>query len=120
MDYAEPPPIFYKYSERREQRQAGNEVLRIDYAEPPLYSTNIVKMWNVLIFTAGIIALSVILLGIKVFFVKGGKFPSSHISDSKPLKKQGITCAVSTDARERHEKQLKDLNDNNTITKEIL
>lgn len=85
-----------------------------------LYSTNIVKMWNVLIFTAGIIALSVILLGIKVFFVKGGKFPSSHISDSKPLKKQGITCAVSTDARERHEKQLKDLNDNNTITKEIL
>ncbi len=85
-----------------------------------LYSTNIVKMWNVLIFTAGIIALSVILLGIKVFFVKGGKFPSSHISDSKPLKKRGITCAVSTDARERHEKQLKDLNDNNTITKEIL
>mgnify|MGYP007090614384 CR=1 FL=1 len=34
MVYAEPHPIFYKYSERREQKQTGNEVSRIDYAEP--------------------------------------------------------------------------------------
>ncbi len=63
--------------------------------------TNIVNMWQILLFTIGFLALAILLLGVRVFFVKGGKFPSSHISDSKPLKDKGITCAVSTDARDR-------------------
>ncbi len=58
-------------------------------------------MWQILLFTIGFLALAILLLGVRVFFVKGGKFPSSHISDSKPLKDKGITCAVSTDARDR-------------------
>ena len=41
------------------------------------------------------------LLGIRVFFVKGGRFPSSHISDNRHLRNKGIVCAVSTDALER-------------------
>ena len=61
-------------------------------------------MWNILFFTAGFLALAVILLGVKVFFVKGGHFPSPHISDNKYLRKKGISCAVSTDAQERKEK----------------
>ena len=39
--------------------------------------------------------------GIRVFFVKGGRFPSSHISDNRHLRNKGIVCAVSTDALER-------------------
>lgn len=61
-------------------------------------------MWNILFFTAGFLALAVVLLGVKVFFVKGGHFPSPHISDNKYLRKKGITCAVSTDALEREKK----------------
>ena len=35
MVYAEPHPIFYKYSERREQRQKGKmEFSQMVYAEP--------------------------------------------------------------------------------------
>ena len=56
-------------------------------------------MWNILLFTVGFVAVAVVLLGIRVFFVKGGRFPSSHISDNRHLR--GIVCAVSTDALER-------------------
>lgn len=61
-------------------------------------------MWNILLFTVGVLALAVALLGVRVFFVKGGRFPSPHISDNKYLRKKGISCAVSTDAQERKEK----------------
>lgn len=40
-----------------------------------------------------ILALCVLLLGVKVFFVKGGKFPSSHIHDNAALAKKGIRCS---------------------------
>ena len=33
IDYAEPHPILFKDSERREQKQTGNEVSQIDSAE---------------------------------------------------------------------------------------
>lgn len=61
-------------------------------------------MWNILLFTVGFLALAIALLGIRVFFVKGGKFPSPHISDNKYLRKKGISCAVSTDVQERRKK----------------
>lgn len=76
----------------------------MDRAEP--ISVFLMKegMWIILLFTIGFLALAVILLGIRVFFVKGGRFPSPHISDNKYLRKKGISCAVSTDAREREKK----------------
>lgn len=76
----------------------------MDRAEP--ISVFLMKegMWIILLFTIGFLALAVILLGIRVFFVKGGHFPSPHISDNKYLRKKGITCSVSTDAREREKK----------------
>ncbi len=33
-----------------------------------------------------LLALGVLLLGVKVFFVKGGKFPSGHVHDLPALK----------------------------------
>lgn len=35
----------------------------------------------------------VLLLGVKVLFVKGGRFPSGHIGHSKELSRKGIHCA---------------------------
>lgn len=40
-----------------------------------------------------------ILLGVKVLFVKGGKFPSGHVHDIPALRKKGIGCASSRDGR---------------------
>lgn len=65
-------------------------------------------MLNTILISVAIIAVVVVLLGIKVFFVKGGKFPSMHISANKEMKKHGISCAVSTDARDRQRKTLQD------------
>ena len=38
-----------------------------------------------------------VLLGVKVFFTKGGKFPNGHVSGNKALRKKGIGCAQSQD-----------------------
>ncbi len=41
----------------------------------------------------GIVLLCFLLLGVRVLFVKGGKFPNSHIEGNDALKKKGIHCA---------------------------
>ena len=61
-------------------------------------------MLKTILITIVIIAIVVLLLGFKVFFVKGGRFPSMHISSNKE-----ISCAVSTDARDRSRKNLDDV-----------
>ncbi len=65
-------------------------------------------MWNTIILTLAIVAIAFVLLGIKVLFVKNGKFPNSHIGASKAMKKRGISCAQSTDAKERKQTNLAD------------
>lgn len=35
-----------------------------------------------------VILICVVLLGVKVFFIRGGQFPSMHIHDNKALKKK--------------------------------
>lgn len=42
-----------------------------------------------------LIAAAVLLLGVKVLFVKGGEFPSGHVHNNPGLKKRGISCASS-------------------------
>ena len=37
-----------------------------------------------------IVAISVLLLGVKVFFVKNGRCPNSHVSGSKAMRQRGI------------------------------
>ena len=39
----------------------------------------------------------ILLMGMRVFFTKNGRFPSLHISDSEPLQERGIHCATSQD-----------------------
>lgn len=41
-----------------------------------------------------LVAAAVLLLGVKVFFVKGGRFPSGHIHDNPHMKRRGIDCAA--------------------------
>ena len=66
-------------------------------------------MLKTILITIVIIAIVVLLLGFRVFFVKGGKFPSMHISSNVEMKRKGISCAISTDARDRSRKNLDDV-----------
>lgn len=51
-------------------------------------------MIRILLITFVILAVAIVLLGVKVLFVKGGKFPSGHAGDSPALRKKGIGCAA--------------------------
>lgn len=55
------------------------------------------KMLDTLLLVLLIVGVSVLLLGVRVFFVKGGKFPNTHVSGNKALRKKGIGCVQSQD-----------------------
>lgn len=50
---------------------------------------------KIVLLTVIILAAAVIMLGVKVFFVKGGKFPSGHAHSSPALRARDVTCAAS-------------------------
>lgn len=50
-------------------------------------------MWITFLFVAAIVGISVILIGIRIFFVRGGRFPNTHIEGNVALKEKGIQCA---------------------------
>lgn len=45
-------------------------------------------MVETILITLLIVAISLLLLGVKVFFTKGGKFPNGHVSGNKELRKK--------------------------------
>ncbi|MDD3405357.1 MAG: hypothetical protein EOM76_01985 [Sphingobacteriia bacterium] len=51
-----------------------------------------------------IVLLAVLLLGIRVFFTKKGKFPNIHIGQNKAMRKKGIGCVTSQDKEAREQK----------------
>ena len=51
------------------------------------------QLMAALLLTMAIVGLAVLLLGVKVFFIKGGRFPNTHIHDNAEMRKRGITCA---------------------------
>ena len=54
-------------------------------------------MVETLLITLLIVAISLLLLGVKVFFTNKGKFPNGHVSGNKALRSKGIDCAQSQD-----------------------
>ncbi|WP_071144897.1 hypothetical protein [Bacteroides ihuae] len=59
-------------------------------------------MLNTILITLLIVAISLGLLGLKVFFVRGGKFPNGHVSGNPIFKERGISCAQSQDREARN------------------
>lgn len=60
------------------------------------------------VITLLIVAISVALLGVRVFFTKNGRFPNGHVGGSKAMRRQGIGCVQSQD-REARQKPRFDL-----------
>ncbi|MDE7388490.1 MAG: hypothetical protein K2M97_04475 [Muribaculaceae bacterium] len=48
---------------------------------------------KLLLLTIGLLLIAVLLLGVRVLFVKGGKFPSGHVAANPELRRRGIGCA---------------------------
>ena len=76
-------------------------------------------MLKTVLITLLIVAVCIVLLGVKVFFVKGGKFPNTHVSGNKAMRERGIGCVQSQDREARRkprfsitelEKALNDMN----------
>ena len=55
------------------------------------------EMLDTVLITLLIVAICVVLLGLRIFFVKGGKFPNGHVSGNKAMRDRGIGCAQSQD-----------------------
>ena len=58
-------------------------------------------MFVTLLYTLLIIAISLLLLGVRVLFKKDGVFQSQHISDNAYLKEKGIHCVIDQDKEAR-------------------
>lgn len=54
-------------------------------------------MLDTILITLLIVAICLVLLGVKVFFTKNGKFPNGHVSGNKALRDRGIDCVQSQD-----------------------
>lgn len=54
-------------------------------------------MIETLLITLIIVGAAILLLGIRIFFIKGGKFPYFHVDGNKKLNRKGIFCAQSQD-----------------------
>ena len=68
-------------------------------------------MLKVVIITIIAIAISIVLLAIRIIIQKDGKFSSEHISQNQRMRQDGIHCATSQD-REARKKQQKKLHIN--------
>ncbi|NDV83618.1 hypothetical protein [Bacteroides sp. 51] len=53
-----------------------------------------------------IVAICIVLLAVKILFVRGGKFPNTHISGSKAMRERGIGCVQSQDREARQKRRL--------------
>lgn len=55
------------------------------------------------IVSAVLLIIGILLLGVRIFFIKGGEFPNIHIGGNKHLKDKGIDCATSQDRSAQQE-----------------
>lgn len=63
-------------------------------------------MINAIIISAILLAIGVLLLGLRIFFVKDGKFPNIHIGGNKALRDKGINCVTTQDRQAQKTKRM--------------
>ena len=60
------------------------------------------SLWLKIVIVAALLLLAVVLLSVRILFVKNGRFRSMHISDSKAMRERGIGCVQSQDREAQH------------------
>lgn len=56
---------------------------------------------KVILLAVALVALAVLGLAVRILLVKGGKFPNTHVSGNKFLKRNGVYCAKTQDRLEQ-------------------
>lgn len=56
------------------------------------------EVMKLVILSCVLVFLATILLGVKVLFVKGGKFPSGHVGSNPELRRRNIRCSHSEES----------------------
>jgi len=60
-----------------------------------------------------LLIIAVLLLGIRVFFTKSGKFSNTHVGKNEAMRKKGIGCVSSQDREARQ--NIKELHTSNIV-----
>ena len=61
------------------------------------------EMLKTILIALLIVAISMVLLSVKVLLKKGGRFPNTHVGGSKAMRERGIGCIQSQDREARRE-----------------
>lgn len=59
------------------------------------------ELLKVFLLTLGILSVAMVGLAITMLVKKGGKFPNTHVSGNKHLKKNGVYCSQTQDRLEQ-------------------
>ena len=57
--------------------------------------------WTIFIIVVLLVGIAFVGLGVSTFFSKKKRFPEIHIGRNKAMQERGISCAITTDFRER-------------------
>lgn len=63
-------------------------------------------MFETILITVLIVAICIALLAIGILIKKNGKFPNTHVSGNKAMRKKGIGCVQSQDREARMKKKI--------------
>lgn len=65
-----------------------------NFATFPIFALqNIICAMKTVILAMILLFMALLALGVRVLFVKGGKFPSGHVESIPELRRRGIKCA---------------------------
>ncbi|MBN1985146.1 MAG: hypothetical protein JW761_02520 [Prolixibacteraceae bacterium] len=58
---------------------------------------------KIILLSVALVAIAIFGLAVRILLLKGGKFPNTHVSGNRFLKKQGVYCAQTQDKLARRE-----------------
>lgn len=63
-------------------------------------------MIQAFIVSSVLLVIGVLIMGYRIFFIKGGSFPNIHIGGNPGLKNKGIACATTQDREAQKRKNI--------------
>jgi hypothetical protein len=63
-------------------------------------------MIQAFIVSSVLLIIGVLIMGYRIFFIKGGSFPNIHIGGQPALKDKGISCATTQDREAQKKRNL--------------
>ena len=59
------------------------------------------ELVKIILLSVAVVAIAMLGLAIRILVKKGGKFPNTHVSGNRYLKKQGVYCSQTQDRMEQ-------------------